>query len=229
MNNVTTLQLVETIACKFRMEQVSDINNKVSLYTMLLPDQLYQKLFQQLSAELFADASYLRQLFVEQVVSKHFLKNNMPTERTEYNFKQAHMRKKSLNALEVQNQFVAALKKVLAELGHDTCSLVNHRQLCIMANEHLKDKRSTEFWREIRKLIPQKTETQLREYYQKSFLRHMFEESISVQDKIILCDLMNEMPNEKPSKIADAFVKKVGTGKYFHRNIVMYVVNKKEK
>ncbi|CAL5979895.1 Hypothetical_protein [Hexamita inflata] len=226
MNTVTTLQLVETIACIFQIQQVPNINNKVALYTMLLPDQLYEKLFQQLSTELFADSAYLQKLFVENIVSKHFLKNNVPAERTEYNLKEAHLRKKSLNALEVQNQFVVALKKVLAEQGHDTYAIVN-RQLCIMANEHLKDKRSTEFWKEIRKLIPQKTETQLREYYQKSFLRHMYEESISVQDKIVLCDLINEMADAKPSKIADAFVKKVGTGKYFHRNIVMYIVNKK--
>ncbi|CAL6024983.1 Hypothetical_protein [Hexamita inflata] len=222
MNTVTTLQLVESIACIFQIERVPNINNKVALYTMLLPDQLYEKLFQKLSTELFADTAYLQKLFVENIVSKHFIKNG-----TEYNLKEAHLRKKSLNALEVQNQFVAALKQVLLDKGY-VCAQMNPRQLCVVVNEHLQNKSSTDFWREMRKLIPQKTEIQLREYYQKSFLRHMFEESISIQDKIVLCDLMNEMADAKPSKIAEEFVKMVGS-KYFHRNVVMYVVNKKEK
>ncbi|CAL5979891.1 Hypothetical_protein [Hexamita inflata] len=227
MNTVTTLQLVETIACIFQIQQVPNINNKVALYTMLLPDQLYEKLFQQLSTELFADSAYLQKLFVENIVSKHFLKNNVPAERTEYNLKEAHLRKKSLNALEVQNQFVVALKHVLFDKGF-VCAQMNPRQLCVVVNEHFQNKSSSDFWKDMRKLITQKTETQLREYYQKSFLRHMYEESISVQDKIILCDLMSQMADAKPSKIAEEFVNIVGS-KYFYRNVVMYVVNKKEK
>ncbi|CAL6024929.1 Hypothetical_protein [Hexamita inflata] len=233
MNNLTILQLVEAIAYKFQIEFASNISEKVALYTMMLPDILYQKLFQTLSAELNAEVSNLHQLFIEQV-SKYLLKSNnhydtINLQHSGYKLKQTHIRKQSLGALEIQNQFVAAVKQVLLDRGCSVNAFLNHRQLCVTVNEHLKENRPLFFWRDLRQLIPNKTEVQLREYYQKSFLRHMYEESISVQDKIILCDLVNQMPGARPSKIADEFAKMVGTGKYFYRNIVMYIVNKKEK
>ncbi|CAL6054463.1 Hypothetical_protein [Hexamita inflata] len=233
MNNQSIPQLVEAIAYKFKMEHTSNISGKVALYTMMLPDKLYHSLFQTLSAELNAEVSNLHQLFIEQV-SKNLLKSNnhydtINLQHSGYKLKQTHIRKQSLGALEIQNQFVTAVKQVLLDKGCSVNAFTNHRQLCVIINEHLKENRPKQFWKDLKQHIPQKTEVQLREYYQKSFLRHMYEESISVQDKIILCDLVNQMPGAKPSKIADEFVKIVGTSKYFYRNVVMYVVNKKEK
>ncbi|CAL5979811.1 Hypothetical_protein [Hexamita inflata] len=209
-----------------------NLNDKVAFYAMMLSDILYQKLFHKLSQELNGEITILHKIFVEQIVMKQLIKNmyNNQVESPEYSRHKliiAHMRKPSSNSQAVQNQFVTAVKQVLLDRGCSVNEFMNHRQLCVMVNQHLKE--NLLFWRDLRQLIPNKTEVQLREYYQKSFLRHMYEESISVQDKIILCDLINEMPNARPSKIADEFVKKVGTKKYFYRNIVMYVVNKKEK
>ncbi|CAL6054437.1 Hypothetical_protein [Hexamita inflata] len=233
MNYENTYQLVEAIANILQISKTKNIENKVALYTMMLPDKLYQRLFQTLSSLLNEKVTDLHKLFVEQVVSINLLKNNircvgeLSSERSDYNLKEAHIRKQSANSLQVQNEFVAALIQALSNKGFTVPQSTNNRRLCEMVNEHLKDNFPLDFWTTMRNIIPQKTEIQLREYYQKSFSRHMFEESISVQDKIILCDLMNEMPNEKPSKIAAEFVKMVGTGKYFYRNIVMYIVNKK--
>ncbi|CAL5979857.1 Hypothetical_protein [Hexamita inflata] len=233
MNNITIPQLVEAIAYKFKMEHTSNISGKVALYTMMLPDKLYHSLFQTLSAELNSEVSNLHILFIKQV-SKYILKSNnlnntKYVQHQGYKLKYTHNRKQSQGALEIQNQFVTAVKQVLLDRGCSVNAFMNHKQLCLMVNEHLKENRPLLFWREVRILIPEKTEIQLREYYQKSFLRHMYEESISVQDKIILCNLMSQMAGAKPSKIADEFVKIVGTGKYFYRNIIMYIVNKKEK
>ncbi|CAL6077327.1 Hypothetical_protein [Hexamita inflata] len=69
----------------------------------------------------------------------------------------------------------------------------------------------------------------VRDYYQKSFLRCMFQECISSQDKVLLCNLINQMEGQKPSVIADRFFESVGTDKYFKRNVVMYIVNRKSK
>ncbi|CAL6054513.1 Hypothetical_protein [Hexamita inflata] len=232
--SVTVSQLVEVIACKFQMERAPNLNDKVALYTMMLSDKLYEKLFQKLSQELNVEITILHKIFVEQIVMKHLLKNNdnnfvESPEGSGHKLIIAHMRKPSSNSQAVQNQFVAAVKQVLFDRGCSVEPFMNHRQLCVMVNQHLKENRPLFFWRDLRQLIPNKTEVQLREYYQKSFLRHMYEESITVQDKIILCDLMSQMPNARPSKIADEFLNVVGTKKYFYRNIVMYVVNKKEK
>ncbi|CAL6054479.1 Hypothetical_protein [Hexamita inflata] len=232
--NCTYSDLVLAIARILQIEQSANMHEKVALQTMLLSETLYEQLFDLLSTELGLESIFLRHLFNEQIVSKHLLKSNhhdssVSQLQSEYRLKEVFMRKQSLNAQEVQNKFVAAVKKVLIARSCSFSAFITNHQLCVVINEHLENNCSSEFWREVRKLIPEKTEIQLREYYQKSFLRHMYEESISVQDKIILCDLMNEMAGARPSKIVDEFVRMVGTGKYFHRNIIMYVVNKKEK
>ncbi|CAL5979853.1 Hypothetical_protein [Hexamita inflata] len=234
MNRITIQQLVEAIAFILKMKQTPNFKHKVALCAMMLSDILYQKLFQKLSQELNVEITILHKIFVEQIVMKQLLKNNdnnhvESPEGSGHKLIIAHMRKPSSSSLEIQNQFVTAVKQVLFERGCSLNAFMNHKQLCLMVNEHLKENRPLFFWREVRILIPEKTEIQLREYYQKSFLRHMYEESISVQDKIILCNLMSQMAGAKPSKIADEFVKIVGTGKYFYRNIIMYIVNKKEK
>ncbi|CAL6054461.1 Hypothetical_protein [Hexamita inflata] len=233
MNFISASQLVEAIANILKIEQTPNLHNKVALYTMILSDKLYQQLFETLSRDLNVEITYLKKLYVEQIVLKQLLKNNNNdtkfSEHTGHKLIIAHMRKPSSSSQAVQNQFVVGLKQLLLDRGCSVNAFTNHRQLCVIINEHLKENRPKQFWKDLKQHIPQKTEVQLREYYQKSFLRHMYEESISVQDKIILCDLMNEMTGAKPSKIADEFVKIVGTGKYFYRNIIMYIVNKKEK
>ncbi|CAL5979859.1 Hypothetical_protein [Hexamita inflata] len=233
MNCISASQLVEAIANLLKIEQTPNLHSKVALYTMILSDKLYQQLFVTLSLELNVEITCLKKVYVEQIILQQLLKNNnndtLFSEYSGHKLIIAHMRKPSSSSLEIQNQFVTAVKQVLFERGCSLNAFMNHKQLCLMVNEHLKENRPLLFWREVRILIPEKTEIQLREYYQKSFLRHMYEESISVQDKIILCNLMSQMPGAKPSKIADEFVKIVGTGKYFYRNIIMYIVNKKEK
>ncbi|CAL5979861.1 SANT/Myb_domain [Hexamita inflata] len=230
MNIINTSKLVLAIARILQIEQNTNMNEKVALYTMLLSETLYKQLFDLLSTELGFELIFLRHLFNEHV-SKNLLKNknNLFQINSDYKLKEPFMRKQSLNAQNVQNIFVTAIKQALIKLNYSVNEFTNYHKLCILINEHLKNNNSFEFWSEIRKLIPTKTEIQLREYYQKSFLRHMYEESISVQDKIILCNLMSQMAGAKPSKIADEFVRIVGTGKYFQRNVIMYVVNKNNK
>ncbi|CAL6024985.1 Hypothetical_protein [Hexamita inflata] len=227
MNCEKTSQLVKAIANLLQINETANIQDKVALYTMMLPDKLYSQLFQTISAILNEQTTDLHKLFVEQVVSKNLLKNTI--HRSDYNLKEAHFRKQSTDSLQVQNQFVNALIQVLSNNGFAVPQLISNHQLCLMVNQHLKDNLPLDFWTAMRNIIAHKTEIQLREYYQKSFLRHMYEESISIHDKIILCDLINQMPNAKPSKIATEFVKTVGADKYFYRNIIMYIVNKNNK
>ncbi|CAL5979831.1 SANT/Myb_domain [Hexamita inflata] len=175
MNIENTSELVLAIARILQIGQSANMNEKVALHTMLLSESLYQQLFNILSTELGQEAIFLRCLFNDHV-SKHLLKINTPLSQisNNYRLKEPFMRTQSLNAQNVQNVFVTAIKQALIKLNYKVNEFTNHHQLCVLVNEHLKNNNSFEFWSEIRKLVPQKTEIQLREYYQKSFQRHMF-------------------------------------------------------
>ncbi|CAL6037670.1 Hypothetical_protein [Hexamita inflata] len=142
-------------------------------------------------------------------------------------FKQVAVRVKQQPYSEFQTKFEIAVKNVLSNrIQHEL--EVDSAQLCILLNEYLLNNNQTQFWKEVQELVQDKSAQQLRDYYQKSFQRVMYEGALSVHDKIILCKLIDEM-NVKPAQIADKFMEMVGKDKYFKRNIVMYIVNRKQK
>ncbi|CAL5979821.1 Hypothetical_protein [Hexamita inflata] len=156
--SVTVPQLVKAISNIYQMEWTQNIYDKVAFYTMMLSDKLYQKLFQKLSQELNIEITILHKIFVEQIVMKQLVNYTSQDniEQSEMKFKPVYLRKPSQSAQEIQNRFVAALKQVQGEQGCDVPPFVNNCQLCIMVNEHLKYYRPQEFWKKIRKLIPEK-------------------------------------------------------------------------
>ncbi|CAL6084288.1 Hypothetical_protein [Hexamita inflata] len=102
-------------------------------------------------------------------------------------------------------------------------------QLCKAVNQYFKQHNQVEFWRIVGNIISEKNCQQLRDYYQKSFQKCMFQECISVQDKSLLCKLIDQMTGQKPSEVAQRFLQTVGIDKYFKRNIIMYVINRRQK
>ncbi|CAL5979847.1 Hypothetical_protein [Hexamita inflata] len=118
--NCTYSDLVLAIARILQIDQSANMHEKVALQTMLLSETLYKQLFDLLSTELGLQSIFLRCLFNEQIVSKHLLKSNhhdstVSQLQSGYRLKEVFMRKQSLNAQEVQNKFVAAVKKVLKQ------------------------------------------------------------------------------------------------------------------
>ncbi|CAL5993617.1 Hypothetical_protein [Hexamita inflata] len=146
-----------------------------------------------------------------------------------HRFKSSCKRRKSESNLEFQNKFARALKNTLSKSSPNELSNESYSDLCQITNKYLKTGSATQLWLNVQKLVPEKNERQLRDYYQKSFMRQMYEECISGQDKILLCQLIDQMPGAKPAQIVEKYIQMTGCVKYFKRNLVMYVINRKQK
>ncbi|CAL5972096.1 Hypothetical_protein [Hexamita inflata] len=214
--NVIDQQIIQFIASQLKLEYSYDIEYQIVQMVQALPDQLYARLFVKLSFELNIEYKQLQ---------SHFIANIAP----KYNSIQQH-RTQSLSHVQFKQRFTQALKTVMSSYFCEcTINFDDNAHLCQCVNEYFKINGQMDFWVKMSKLIPQKNERQLREYYQKSFQRCMYLECITEPDKALLCKLIDQMPQSKPAVIADQFTKMVGTKKYFKRNVVMYVVNRKQK
>ncbi|CAL6069299.1 SANT/Myb_domain [Hexamita inflata] len=235
MYNIKPTQMVDTIAKQLFIPQGVGLEQRVAVQVMMLPDTIYGQLFIQLALELNASRAELNKTFFHQIVMKHlFLPSSsidvtLKLETKEPKFRQNTSGTQSIASLDFQNKFSAALVEVLSSFEEEILSFQDNVQLCKAVNEHFTLNSQLEFWKKVATKISGKSCQQLRDYYQKSFLRCMFQECISSQDKVLLCNLINQMEGQKPSVIADRFFETVGTDKYFKRNVVMYIVNRKSK
>ncbi|CAL5992185.1 Hypothetical_protein [Hexamita inflata] len=210
-------QIIQCIASQLKLEHSSDLERQIVTLVQALPDQLCTRLFVQLSFELNIEHKQLQNRFIANIAQK-------------YNLQTQQHRTQSPSHVQFKQRFTQALKTVLSSYFSEcTINFDDNTHLCQCVNEYFNTNGQMDFWVKMSKLITQKNERQLREYYQKSFQRCMYLESITEPDKALLCKLMEQMPESKPAAIADQFTKIVGTEKYFKRNVVMYVVNKKQK
>ncbi|CAL5993637.1 Hypothetical_protein [Hexamita inflata] len=235
MNTVQPRQLVDTIAKQFFVPRGAALECRVALQVMTLPDQLFQQLFVQLALELNASPAELTKTFFDRVVMHHLQTAQCPSSVTlklepkEPRFKQTTARAQSAASLDFQRRFAAALLDALSSCAGEALSFPDNAQLCKAVSQHFLQHGQAEFWKRVGKHISEKNGQQLRDYFQKSFLRCMYLECISGQDKLLLCRLIEQMEGQKPSAIADRFLEAVGADKYFKRNVIMYVVNRKQK
>ncbi|CAL5972070.1 Hypothetical_protein [Hexamita inflata] len=235
MNSTQNSQLVDTIAKQFYVPRGAFLEYRVALQVMMLPDQLFQQLFVQLALEFNASPAELTKIFFDQIVMKYLVNQSSSLDLSlklgvkELRFKQNTSRTQSVTSLEFQNRFADALVDALASAQGKVTMFEDNAQLCKAVNKHFMQNGQVEFWKKVGKKITEKNGQQLRDYYQKSFLRLMYQECISGQDKVLLCKLIDQMEGQKPSVIADRFFEAVGAEKYFKRNIIMYVVNRKQK
>ncbi|CAL5972072.1 Hypothetical_protein [Hexamita inflata] len=219
MNN--DCYIIQGIASLLNLNYQSDSENQIVVQVLALPSQLLTQLFAQLSFELNVEYNSLINYFNNNIAPKH--KTFAPK------FKFTQHRTQPEQQVLFNNQFSDALKTVLQNILNINIQFTSNAHLCQCVNEYFSTKGQANFWVKMSKLIPQKNERQLREYYQKSFQRCMYLESITEPDKALLCKLIDQMPQSKPAVIADQFTKMVGTEKYFKRNVVMYVVNRRQK
>ncbi|CAL6077598.1 SANT/Myb_domain [Hexamita inflata] len=235
MKNTLQTQLVDAIAKQFFVLQGTFLEYRVALQVMMLPDMLFQQFFVQLALELNVTQAEIMKIFFDQVVMQNLVDKSSSINVTwtqkmcQPKFKQNTSGTQSIASLNFQNKFSAALVEVLSSFEEEILSFQDNVQLCKAVNEHFTLNSQLEFWKKVATKISGKSCQQLRDYYQKSFLRCMFQECISSQDKVLLCNLINQMEGQKPSVIADRFFQTVGTDKYFKRNVVMYIVNRKSK
>ncbi|CAL6001617.1 Hypothetical_protein [Hexamita inflata] len=234
MNNNQIYKLVDTIASIFNFKIAYNLETKIAIQVMLLPDHVFKQLFVHLSFPMNINSEQLIKLFVDHVIMRQLWRgqNNyictLQLKPQEHRFKLACTRTKAQVYQQFQDRFATALKYVLyKQIISHTCK--DYSDLCKQTNTYFLHHNQMVFWKHVNQLIPERSCKQLRDYYQKSFLRNMYVECISGNDKIILCNLVDHMTNSKPSQIADKFLELVGQSKYFKRNVVMYIVNRKGK
>ncbi|CAL5991388.1 Conserved_hypothetical protein [Hexamita inflata] len=137
-------------------------------------------------------------------------------------------RTQSQQQLAFQNLFASSVIKILnASKVH--FQPATNKELCEQLNLYLASSRYSNFWAKLADMIPAKSPVQLKEYYKKSFSRFMFQENIGFEDKALLRDMLHQMPYAKPSQIVDQFIEKTGNHSYFKRNLIIYLVNLRNK
>ncbi|CAL5996309.1 Hypothetical_protein [Hexamita inflata] len=149
-------------------------------------------------------------------IPKQILLNNINVNNTSKPLKY-----KYLKTSQFKSRFATALKSTLSDLNQQV-NQMNNQQLCAELLNHFKVQNQNKFWVKLHQIINDKTPTQLKEYFQKSFLKCMYEQ-LSKEDEIILRNLERKMKDKKPAEVAEVFM---GTQqKYFKRSIIMFIVN----
>ncbi|CAL6071239.1 Hypothetical_protein [Hexamita inflata] len=132
------------------------------------------------------------------------------------------LKQKYLKTSQFKSHFTSALKSTLSDLIQQV-NQMNDQQLCAELLNHFKVQNQNKFWVKLHQIINDKTPTQLKEYFQKSFLKCMFEQ-LSKEDETVLRNLERKMKDKKPAEIAEIFMG-MTQQKYFKRSIIMFIVN----
>ncbi|CAL5993747.1 Hypothetical_protein [Hexamita inflata] len=218
------------IRCLSQLLQIKACAVHLSFYALMLPDHLHARLFQEVALLLETDEAEVREQF-KLLTLKHLLRSTPqsppPSEGLNaskcYNLVQNSPRTQSQDSILFQYKFAECLQKVIQLQESD------NKKLCQEVVNYLKCHNTKVFWQQLHGLISDKSVKYLKEYYQNSFKRFLHQEFITQEDKLVLKDLMNEMKDRKPSEIAEIFMEMTVDKNYFRRNVVMYVVNMKNK
>ncbi|CAL6025566.1 Hypothetical_protein [Hexamita inflata] len=207
----------------------------VAYQVMMLPDTQYHTRFAQLSLELNVDVNTLKKQFVEvameQLVIKHV--SCAPEADSQENAGRKKVRRTYQRAIKQEYQqfqklYAEKLFQVL-QSRNQKAVFSDDRDICMQVNNHIANFGQKNFWHSLQTLIPYKTVKQLREYYQKSFMRVLYDSQIDVQDKELLREMIENQSEISPTEIANQFLEVCANKNYFKRNIVMYVINIKRK
>ncbi|CAL6012587.1 Hypothetical_protein [Hexamita inflata] len=142
--------------------------------------------------------------------------------------RQTYQRAIKQEYVEFQQLFSQKLKEIIVTYV-PRAMITNDQELCIQINDYFKNSGQKDLWKQLNEQIPTKTIKQLREYYQKSFQRVLYDNQIDVEDKETLRQLMEQMTDDSPTSIANSFCMISKNKNYFKRNIVMYIINLKRK
>ncbi|CAL6084046.1 Hypothetical_protein [Hexamita inflata] len=122
-----------------------------------------------------------------------------------------------------KQQFSETLKTIIGEFD-DSVNEMTDKQMSQVLIDYFQKNDQRVFWERVQSLITYKTKIQLKEYFQKSFLRCQYEQQISEDDKQKIVELTRAMPQSKPSEIVNAFFNKIGDDcMYFRRKVIMFV------
>ncbi|CAL6074788.1 Hypothetical_protein [Hexamita inflata] len=131
----------------------------------------------------------------------------------------------------VQTESIVQKKEMFANACQKSLSLFNlsvyvgdHKQLCNAIDSIMSSDKKRAFWKNVQSMIPQKSVTQVKEYYQKCFSRVKYEQKICEEDKNILKQLSILMKESKPAEVANCFMDCYKEKNYFKRTLVMFIM-----
>ncbi|CAL5977818.1 Hypothetical_protein [Hexamita inflata] len=105
---------------------------------------------------------------------------------------------------------------------------MNQEQLCIFIQENLIQEKQ-EFWRQLLEKFSNKTMKQIRDYFQKSFKKVVYKQMLSIYDKQNIQILNYIYNNQSPACIAKKFMMISEEDNYFPHNVLMYIINLRNK
>ncbi|CAL6021263.1 Hypothetical_protein [Hexamita inflata] len=174
MNQYVHHQIIQGIAQLLQLDYSPDLEHHIITQVLLLPEHLINQLFTSLSYNMNVDQNTLY---------KHF--NN-----SSYKFKCTQKRTQPEKSTNFKQKFEQALKTVLSSYNNFVLTFKSDSDLCEYLNQHFRMNGQMNFWPKMNSIIPEKNERQLREYFQKSFQRCMYQECITELDKTLLCKLI---------------------------------------
>ncbi|CAL6092947.1 SANT/Myb_domain [Hexamita inflata] len=192
---------------------------------MMLPDPVYNFQFERAAFELQTTPELLRKQFQELANKQLFDGQQQKNIITAHHQKEREVKQLNQHAA-YQLLFANTLQQVIG-LGHD--KIYSERDICQMVNKFIDRHGQKDIWFHVQKLIPSKTVKQLREYYQKSFQRVLYNNNFEAQDKELIRQLVEKYSDDSPTQITNKFMCMCSNKNYFKRNIVMYIVNLKRK
>ncbi|CAL5993567.1 Hypothetical_protein [Hexamita inflata] len=208
------------------------MNNQELLLKLVGLQSLFQELVildlqMQQKQEIYANTKYQHLYTKENSQFQELLDGNSETIQEETIVFSIHQHQKSvpkLSSTQKNARFAEACREALKHF-HPSAIVEDHKQLCAQVDTYLETYSSKTFWSHVQTTIPEKTTTQLKEYFQKCFSKVKYEESISEEDKAVLKELSSQMKDCRPAQVTDHFIKCRQSNPYFKRTIIMFVIS----
>ncbi|CAL5993735.1 SANT/Myb_domain [Hexamita inflata] len=201
-NQLSETEIKHQLAQQSKCSDLTQANSKISFPELDTIE--YQKQSISQVQELFSDTT---------------VQNNQNVDFETKPDKVQRQSKSELNSFKLS--FSSALKMVLSSYFTNLHE-VTDSQICEAVNAHVKINDQIKFWDSVQRVIGVKTREQVRNYYQKTYVKCLYKNEINKEDKETLNKLIEENGDKKAAEIAKLFANE----SYFHRTVLMYVINR---
>ncbi|CAL6007174.1 Hypothetical_protein [Hexamita inflata] len=223
----TVLNVISKLTC------VKSNDPLVIVYqVMMLPNNQYNFLFYKLALELNLQISTIHKLFI-QLSQRYLIVHDQTLSTLNHTLQASQQFQKSKEAENIQktkipaSQFKLEFSQTLRKLINDVkieqrTDKMTDKQLCQYLTQYFTAHNQKIFWERVNTAIPYKTSLQLKQYFQKSFTKCIYED-INNCVKYSIKELTLAMPQSKPSEIVDIFFTNNENIVYFRREVLMLV------
>ncbi|CAL5971355.1 Hypothetical_protein [Hexamita inflata] len=217
---------IQTMLKQQLQKQLQSGPDLLSYNVMMLSDDAYKICFVNASLELNLSINTLHITFQDIAMLELISQDHLSLRQTVPQYQRLDNR--SQRHIDFQSLFKQSIQEVLKDYGLGSSSK-NSQELCKQVNLCLELINKQIFWNQLQQMIPEKTGKQLREYYQKTFSRVMYEDLTDEDDRQLLIRIYQNDPNKRAALIANEFMQVCKHKNYFKRSITMTIINLKRK